>query len=109
MVESERIRLNELPYFNPESALRHLSNYTMRRPVAEDLLNFLTKNKYNVELSDTQALVKMYDSDQDGALHNYELRRLLLSLTDNSFKDRFTRMPMAQPVGDMHTLGYGAE
>jgi len=66
----------------------------MRRPVAEDLLNFLTKNKYNVELSDVQGLVKMYDSDQDGALHNYELRRLLLSLTDNSFKDRFTRMPM---------------
>jgi hypothetical protein len=94
MVESERIRLNELPYFIPESALRHLTNFSMRRPVAEDLLNFLTKNKYNVELSDVQALVKMYDSDLDGALHNYELRRLLLSLTDNSFKDRFSRMPM---------------
>lgn len=56
----------------------------MKRPVAEDLLNFLTKNRYNAELSDVQALIKMYDSDQDGALHNYELRRLMLSLTDPS-------------------------
>jgi hypothetical protein len=51
-VESERIRLNEIPYFMPESALRHLTNYTMRRPVAEDLLDFLTRNRYNVDLSD---------------------------------------------------------
>ena len=66
----------------------------MRRPVAEDLLDFLTKNRYNVELPDVQALIKMYDSDLDGALHNYELRRLMLSMTDPSLRDRFNRMPM---------------
>jgi hypothetical protein len=80
----------------------------MRRPVAEDLVNFLTKNRYNVELSDAQALIKMYDSDMDGALHNYELRRLMVTMTDASLRDRFNRMPMVQPVGDMHSLGAGA-
>jgi|LauGreDrversion4_2_1035121.scaffolds.fasta_scaffold190719_2 Ca2+-binding EF-hand superfamily protein len=80
----------------------------MKRPLAEDILNFLTKNRYNAELSDVQSLIKMYDSDQDGALHNYELRRLMLSLTDPTHRDRFTKMPLVQPVGDMHSLGAGA-
>jgi hypothetical protein len=66
----------------------------MRRPVAEDLVSFLTKYRYNVELTDAQALIKMYDSDLDGALHNYELRRLIVTLTEPTLRDRFNRMPM---------------
>lgn len=92
----------------PESALRHLTNYSMRRPIAEDLLDFLTRNRYNVDLSDVQALMHTYDSDQDGALHSYELRRLITSRTDDTLTNRFNRMPMVEPVGDMHSLGAGA-
>lgn len=90
----------------PESALRHLTNYTMRRPTAEDILDFLTKARYNVDLADVKALVHMYDSDLDEALHNYELKSLMVSMTEP--REKYYRMPMVQPVGDMHTLGAGA-
>ena len=65
-VESERIRLNEIPYFLPEQVLRHLSKYTMKRPTPQDINDFLSKVGYNVDLKDAEALVHMYDSDKDG-------------------------------------------
>ena len=104
-MEAERLRLNEIPYFMPESALRHLTKYTMKRPTAEDILDFLTTNRYNVTLEDVSLLIRSYDADEDGALHPAELRRLLLS---SSSINAFTRMPLVDPVGDMHSLGAGA-
>ena len=106
-VESERIRLNEIPYFTPEAVQRHLSKLTMKRPVAEDILDFLTKVGFTVDLTDAKALVHIYDSDKDGQLHNTELRNLVVSATQASLRDRYNKIPLVQPVGDTLSLGSG--
>ncbi|TNV82396.1 hypothetical protein FGO68_gene12012 [Halteria grandinella] len=109
-VESERIRLNELPYFNPEAALRLITQQKMKRPTADDLLSFLKIVGYNVNLSDTKALVKVYDADKDGSLHTTEFHQLLISNTEHSFRERFCFRPQHQAaVGDPSTVGRGGE
>ena len=66
------MRLNELPYFNPEAALRIITSQKMKRPTPEDIYSFLKTVGYNVNLSDTKLLVKAYDADRDGSLHTTE-------------------------------------
>lgn len=107
-VENERIRLNEITYFQPEAALRRITQYTNHRPKAEDIRDFLLDTGYNVELEDAKILIKAYDSDRDGLLHNTEFLFLIISATDSKLRQSLTlRAPIMQ-AGDTATLGAGA-
>ena len=79
----------------------------MKRPVAEDILDFLTKVGFMVDLNDAKAIIDVYDSDKDGQLHNTELRNLVISATQASLRDRYNKVPLVQPVGDTLSLGSG--
>jgi hypothetical protein len=81
----------------------------MTRPNPEDILGFLVKAGFNVDITDAKALVHAYDSDRDGSLHNTEFRTLILSSTDSMLKEKYNKIPMVAPVGDTLRLGSGAE
>ena len=108
-VEAERIRLNELPYFWPEAALRKVTNNSMRRPNPEDIQGFLKLIAYNVGLSDAKALVDAYDSDRDGALHTTEFNFLVISATDPALRAKFSQNPREPTCGDLSRMGAGGE
>jgi hypothetical protein len=38
----------------------------MKRPSVDDILDFLSKVGFTVDLNDAKALVHIYDSDKDG-------------------------------------------
>lgn len=65
---------------------------------------------FNVGMSDARALIKSYDADGDGILHNIEFFFLVISATDLRLRERFmTPVPALEPVGDHSNLGAGAE
>jgi hypothetical protein len=92
-VENERIRLNELPYFWPEAALRRVTDNSMRRPNSEDIQRFLKQSGYNVGHSDAKALVDAYDSDSDGVLHIIEFHFMIISGSNSVLRDRLAFNP----------------
>jgi len=77
----------------------------MKRPVAEDILDFLTKVGFTVDLKDAKALIHVYDSDKDGQWHNTEIRNFVISATEASLRDQYFKVPLVQPVGDTLSLG----
>jgi Ca2+-binding EF-hand superfamily protein len=81
----------------------------MKRPTAEEFLSFLKLVGYNVNLSDTKALVKVYDADRDGALHTTEFHQLLVANSDQSLRGKFSFKPHSAVVGDPYTVGRGGE
>ena len=56
-VELERVRLNEVPYFQPDSALRRLTQPGKQRPSPSDIFGFLEAMGYTSSLDDAKILV----------------------------------------------------
>lgn len=81
----------------------------MRRPTADDVFYFLKTVGYNVNLSDAQSMIKVYDADRDGSLHTTEFHQLLVSNTDKTLRENFSVRPHTVVIGDPSTIGRGGE
>lgn len=72
-LESLRQRLCRICDFAPHSAFQRIDRDGCGRIYSRDLLNFLKdKHNYSATLSETDQLVKFFDSDSDGALSQDE-------------------------------------
>lgn len=86
-IEQSRILLSENRDFEPYSAFRAIDRLSLGNVSYLDIRDLLERNRLIGGTAELQALIKQYDSDQDGRLTLNEFHQLVLPSTSGILRD----------------------
>ena len=109
IIETMRQNLCRDPAFSPYSAFCRIDRLAHERVCSHDISHFLRENGITgISPSDCAAMIKFFDSDQDGSMSYNDFLQVVLPCDDTYLRAEVLKRPYSR-VGRFDQLPYTLE